>query len=486
MAFETILTERRDGVYVITLNRPERMNAWTYQMSEELADAVVEANEDEDIGAIVMTGAGRGFCAGADVEAVFKAQSEGSMERSNRATSWVDLVRESKPFVAAVNGPAIGLGLTQILPMDFLIASDQAKLSCRFVRMGVVPELASSRFLFSRVGFGNASEMMMSGRTLSAEEALSLGLVDRVVPADELLDTAVSVAASMGQNPQVALRMIKELATLNAVETDLKAVQKREGEALKVAYESPEHKEAIAAFLEKREPDFKKRAQLVSAVELQRRETPDGGAWAEVVLNRPERRNAINGPLGLELRDAVMAADADEATQLLLLRGAGGAFCSGLDLKAFNADPAPSWLGDFQDIWRGAHSALYTCRKPIVVALERFAINGGAALALAGDLLVVGEEAFLQIGEVQQGMAAPYNMAWLNLRVAEHVQAQLALVGRRFNGAELRRLGLATECVPDAEVLQVAEALCTRLADYPAGGARAHQKRHAVDADDGR
>ena len=259
MSFDTILSHAHDDVQVITLNRPDRMNAWTYHMAEELAAAINAANDDDNIGAIVLTGSGRGFCAGADVEAVFKAQAEGeTLARSEDAQDWVGQVRRSKPMVAAINGATIGMGLTMVLPLDYLVAAEGAKLSARFVKMGVVPELASSRFLFARLGFGQASELMLSGRTVEASEALSLGLVDAVVPGDQLLDGAISVARSMGENPREGVRMIKELITQNAVETDLNTVQRREGEALRRAYESPEHKEAIAAFLERRTPDFKK------------------------------------------------------------------------------------------------------------------------------------------------------------------------------------------------------------------------------------
>ena len=165
----------------------------------------------------------------------------------------------------------------------------------------------------------------------------------------------------------------------------------------------------------------------------------DHDGWAEVVLNRPARRNAINGPLGECLAETLRAVDATEGVQTVLLRGADGAFCSGLDLKAFNADPPPEWVANFGTIWRGAHKALYECRKPIVAALERYAINGGSALALAADLLIAGETAFLQVGEVKMGMAAPYNMAWLRLRHSENVTAKLTITGRRFSGRELAR-----------------------------------------------
>jgi len=130
-------------------------------------------------------------------------------------------------------------------------------LSMRFVKMGITPELASSHYLFARVGFGQASELMLSGKTIPADEALALGLVDKVVSAESLVESACAVARSMGENPRSAIAQIKQLITANAAETDMQAVQKREMQALNEAYQSPEHKEAIAAFLEKRAPDFK-------------------------------------------------------------------------------------------------------------------------------------------------------------------------------------------------------------------------------------
>lgn len=259
MAYETILTENVDGVLRLTLNRPERLNAWTYQMGRELSEAVQSGNEDESVLAFVVTGAGRGFCAGADIGDVFKAQAEGENVRGDNDTprDWVSEVRSAKPMVAAINGAAIGVGLTQVLPMDYLIAADDAKLSVRFVKMGLVPELASSHYLVQRMGFGPASELMLSGRTVSGSEAAQLRLVDRAVPADQLLDAAHAVARGMGDNPQASLKAIKDLITRNAAESDVASVQKREMAALQVAYQSPEHKEAIAAFMEKREPDFR-------------------------------------------------------------------------------------------------------------------------------------------------------------------------------------------------------------------------------------
>lgn len=258
--YETILTDVQDGVLTITMNRPDRLNAWTYQMGDELQDAISKANDDDNVEAMVLTGSGRGFCAGADVKDLFKAQADSGQvggSATGKPRDWVSLVRQSKPCIAAVNGAAIGLGVTQILPMDFIMASSDAKFSLRFVKMGLVPELASSRFLYTRTGFGVGNELMLTGKTVDANEALAIGIADRVVPPAELLGEAQKLARSMGENPQSALRMIKQLITENMGETDLTAVQKREGEALAQCYKSPEHHEAINAFLEKRAPDFR-------------------------------------------------------------------------------------------------------------------------------------------------------------------------------------------------------------------------------------
>ena len=145
-----------------------------------------------------------------------------------------------------------------ILPMDVIVASEEAKFGMFFVKMGVVPELASSHFLVQRMGFGRASEMCLTGRLYSAQEAYDQGLVDRLVPHADLMAEAKTIASAMAANPAPHLRWVKELLTLNGSETDIRRVQQRESEALQKAYASSEHKEAVAAFLEKREPQFKR------------------------------------------------------------------------------------------------------------------------------------------------------------------------------------------------------------------------------------
>lgn len=259
--YSQILVEQVDAVLTITLNRPEKLNAYTPTMMGELIRAVTAANDDPSIGAIVVTGAGRGFCAGADIEAVFSKNLEGAPEpapsQEVRGSDWVQLVRDSKPMIAAINGASIGVGLTLVLPFDQILAAKGAKLSARFVKMGLVPELASSHFLTARCGFGAASWLALSGATVLAEEAKELGLVDQVTEPDALLDQAMAMANELAGNPPTQLRQIKALLSANAGETDLAAVQRREMEALNVAYKTPEHAEAVAAFMERRPPKFR-------------------------------------------------------------------------------------------------------------------------------------------------------------------------------------------------------------------------------------
>jgi enoyl-CoA hydratase/carnithine racemase len=264
-SFDTIQVEQRDEVCLVTLDRPERLNAWTPRMAEDLRVAFTAANHDSAVGAIVVTGAGRGFCAGADMEDTFSARLRGEDPGVDTASGdggmpaaldWVELCRTSKPLVAAVNGAAVGVGLTMILPFDVLLASTKAKLAMAFIKVGLVPELASTHLLVQRMGFGRASEMALTGRLYLGEEAFAAGLVDHLCEPDALLEEALALASAMAANPAPQLQMIKQLLTVNASETDLSLVQRRESELLRRCWESPEHAEAVAAFLAKRQPNF--------------------------------------------------------------------------------------------------------------------------------------------------------------------------------------------------------------------------------------
>jgi len=196
----------------------------------------------------------------------------------------------------------------------------------------------------------------------------------------------------------------------------------------------------------------------------------DGAAIIE--LHRPHRKNAIIPPMLDQLTEHVSAASADPDIGAVLLCGAGGSFCSGLDLTEYNADPPPAWISTAAASVRSAHLAIARCPHPVVVALERYAINGGAAFALAGDLVVTGPGAWLQVAEVRIGMAAPMNLAWLVARHPVATVLQVVLSGNRFTGDELLRMNIAHEVVDDTDIRARAEALAVELASYPPGAAQ--------------
>ncbi|MEO8539493.1 MAG: enoyl-CoA hydratase-related protein [bacterium] len=274
MSYEQILVEKRGRVSLLTLNRPEKLNAWTPKMMSELTAAMRAACEDDSVGAIVVTGAGRAFCAGADVDAVFRANSDARDSGAAPApasdepppTNWVAFLRSlPKPTIAAVNGTAVGIGVTQVLPMDIRIASEDARFGMFFVRMGLVPELASSALLPQMVGQARALEWCLSGRMIPAAEAASAGLVTEVVAKENLVDRAIEMGEQLCGQSAFAMTKIRQLIHQNTNESDLNLVMRREGEALGEAYRSWEHKEAIEAFLTKRPADFQKQAPTRSS-----------------------------------------------------------------------------------------------------------------------------------------------------------------------------------------------------------------------------
>lgn len=265
--YDTIRYETDGDVAIITLDRPEKLNAWTPHMAEELGAAIGRVNDDPALGAMILTGAGRGFCGGADMNEVFQTRIDGTDPGNDTAggsggmpagLDWVGLLRSSKPIVVAIHGAAVGIGITMVLPADVLVASADAKIAMAFIRVGLVPELASSHFLVQRVGWGMASQMALTGEMIRGEEAGRIGLVDHVVDSvDELLPRAREIAGSLAASPTPQALMVKQLLTQNATETDLHLVQRRESELLARCWETPEHREAVTAFKEKRPPVFR-------------------------------------------------------------------------------------------------------------------------------------------------------------------------------------------------------------------------------------
>jgi len=257
MSFETILYEKKERVATITLNRPEVLNAFVASMGQEMLQAFHQAEDDDDIGCVVLTGAGRGFCSGADVRE-FQAGIEG--RRSDQALSGSESLCQlmfnlKKPTIVAVNGPAVGVGFTMTLPCDIRIASDRARFGPIFVRVGLIPEFGSTFLLPRLIGLAKAKELILLGRIMDAQEILDIGLVSKVVPHEELMTEAMSLATTLAQGPTRTLALAKE-ALHKGLVSDLAGAEASESGLLATCVRSPEFAEGVRAFLEKRQPRF--------------------------------------------------------------------------------------------------------------------------------------------------------------------------------------------------------------------------------------
>jgi enoyl-CoA hydratase/carnithine racemase len=263
MEFEQISTELVDRVFTITLNRPERLNAFTATMASELHAAFDQADADDEVRSVIVTGAGRGFCAGADLgrgsETFARREREDpdSIPRDGGGRLTLRIFECAKPVIAAINGPAVGIGATMTLPMDVRLASDTARIGFVFVRRGIVPEACSSWFLPRVVGISRAMEWVATGRVFDAAEALEGGLVRSVHPAGELLDAARALAGEIAENAaplSVALARQMMWRMLGAEHPML--AHRADSRGMYYRGRSADAAEGIASFLEKRPAQF--------------------------------------------------------------------------------------------------------------------------------------------------------------------------------------------------------------------------------------
>ena len=275
MAYEEILYDVSERMATVTLNRPTKLNAWTPKMEREVREAMRAAEQDPEVRVIILTGAGRGFCAGADMETLSLVAGQGieslaNEERKSGASGGEPAKRARpdfgqkysyfpsilKPVIAAVNGPAAGLGLVMALYCDLRIASEQARLGTAFARRGLIAEHGISWMLPRLVGLPNALDLLFSGRMIDAAEALRMGLVNRVLPPEGFIAGVRAIGAEMATmvSPR-SLRVMKEQVYHAQLQTLSEAIAVADEEMYK-SFECADFKEGIAHFLEKRAPAF--------------------------------------------------------------------------------------------------------------------------------------------------------------------------------------------------------------------------------------
>lgn len=278
MAYETIKYDVAEQICTITLSRPEKLNAFTDSMRRELIDAFDRADKDDNVRAVIVTGEGRAFCAGADlspgpdafdidaVRAPVKRLPDGRVDyrdpnvRDSGGLLTLRIFKCLKPVIAAVNGPAIGIGVNMQLAMDIRIASEAARFGFVFSQRGIVPEGAGSWFLPRVVGIARALEWCYSGRVFSAPEALASGLVSKVVPADQLLPTARALAQEIAEKtPPVSIALIRQMLWRMLGSDDPMEAHRIDSRLSYVLGRSADAREGVMAFLEKRPAVFKDR-----------------------------------------------------------------------------------------------------------------------------------------------------------------------------------------------------------------------------------
>jgi enoyl-CoA hydratase/carnithine racemase len=263
MAFEQISTEVDDHVLTITLNRPDRLNAFTATMGDELRAAFDQADADDDVRAVIVTGAGRGFCAGADLgrggETFTKPEHEhpDSIPRDGGGRLTLRIFDSTKPVIGAINGPAVGVGATMTLPMDVRLASETARIGFVFARRGIVPEACSSWFLPRVVGISRAMEWVATGRVFGAQEALDGGLVRSVHPPGELLDAANALAREIADNAApVSVALARRLMWRMLGAEHPMLAHRADSRGMFYRGRSADAAEGITSFLEKRPAEF--------------------------------------------------------------------------------------------------------------------------------------------------------------------------------------------------------------------------------------
>ncbi|MEW6078821.1 MAG: enoyl-CoA hydratase-related protein [Thermodesulfobacteriota bacterium] len=255
MDFSTLLYEIRSGVAVITLNRPDRLNAWNDRMAMDISDALAACDGDDDVRAVVITGSGRAFCAGADFFSGDKAEFEKGEDQSELPPSWPKVMpwHVRKPVLAAINGHAIGVGITFPMTCDIRFVAEDAKVQFAFVRRGILPELASHVIVPRIAGFSNAADLMLTGRMISGRELAAMGLASAALPADRVLEETISRARECLKAAPVSVAMSKRLLW-EGITTPVEDMLRREIPLFFHAAEQPDAIEGFTSFLQKRDP----------------------------------------------------------------------------------------------------------------------------------------------------------------------------------------------------------------------------------------
>ncbi|AEH09444.1 Enoyl-CoA hydratase/isomerase [Candidatus Protofrankia datiscae] len=520
-AFETIRIERpTDGIVVATLNRPERLNAMTVRMFEELEDLALAVDSDLDARALIITGAGdRAFCAGYDLDDAEELSSlspMGMLVRQERAARALATVRSIRiPVIAAINGTAAGGGMSLVLVADIRLATPSAKFNAAFVRIGLsAGDMGSSWLLPRIVGPGRSADIAFTARFVGAEEAEEIGLVNRIVPADSLLAEAIAMAELIRANPAGGIQLSKRSLQANMEVSSYPAALELENRGQVVLTRDEEID--IPAALEALRREYADALEHTGApvpgpavagpavagpavsrpVTTDRTNSGEGGFMLQfeppkletltlepleggsvlLTVNRPTRMNSLTVKMFEEFNTVAYALRDTDARALILTGSGDRAFCAGFDLDEIGviATMGVREFLRFQEVAAGGFAAIRGLPFPVIAAIHGAASGGGLALALAADIRLVAPTAKFNAPFVRLGLSiGDLGTSWqLTRLVGPGRAAEIAYTVRTVEAEEAVRIGLANRLVPSETLLEEAFTVARQIASNSPAGIR--------------
>ncbi|SBW22783.1 enoyl-CoA hydratase/isomerase [Candidatus Protofrankia californiensis] len=512
MVFETIRLERpTDGIVVATLNRPERLNAMTVLMFQELEEMALAVDGDDDVRVLIITGAGRAFCAGYDLDDAEELSSLSPMDmlkRQERAARALATIRSIRiPVIAAINGTAAGGGLSLTLVADIRLAAPSARFNAAFVRIGLsAGDMGASWLLPRIVGPSRVAEIGFTGRFVEAEEAEHIGLVNKIVSAGTLLAEAVAMAELIRANSPGGVQLSKRALQANMEVPSYTAALELENRGQVVLTRDEDIPEVLDAF--KREhtdiPGYTSIPEhtgipvpgspVPGPVTTDRTNSGEGGFMLQfeppkletltlepleggnvlLTVNRPTRMNSLTVKMFEEF-NTVAYALRDTDARALILTGAGDrAFCAGFDLDEIGVigTMGVREFLRFQEMAAGGFAAIRSLPFPVIAAIHGAASGGGLALALAADIRLVAPTAKFNAPFVRLGLSiGDLGTSWqLTRLVGPGRAAEIAYTVRTVEAEEAVRIGLANRLVPSETLLEEALAMAKQIAgNSPAG-----------------
>lgn len=460
-----LIVSRQQQVLLLTLNRPAARNALNNALLTQLVNELEAAATDTSISVCVITGNARFFAAGADLNEMAEKDLAATFN-DTRPQLWARLQAFNKPLIAAVNGYALGAGCELALLCDVVVAGENARFGLPEITLGIMPGAGGTQRLIRSVGKSLASKMVLSGESITAQQAQQAGLVSDVFPSDLTLEYALQLASKMARHSPLALQAAKQ-ALRQSQEVALQAGLAQERQLFTLLAATEDRHEGISAFLQNARPTLRTLMMelILSHVEK---------GVMTLTLNRPERLNSFNDEMHAQLAECLKQAERDDTIRCLLITGAGRGFCAGQDLNDRNVDPtgpAPDLGMSVERFYNPLVRCLAKLPKPVICAVNGVAAGAGATLALGCDIVIAARSAKFVMAFSKLGLVPDCGGTWLLPRVAGRARALgLALLGNQLSAEQAHEWGMIWQVVDDETLADTAQQLARHLATQPTFG----------------